>query len=779
VYHYAMRTLNIRFSLAVLTLLSLAAAGQDLNPEPYDIGSPTLTELWIDPVHGDDARGGLSAADALRTINAAWNLIPVVPTSTGFRINILPGTLPFDEACFNYFDNRNGSWNYPVIISSFNGSGTVIIEGGLNIANCRSVYLVDLALTAGGSLPTFGNNVLHFEGCTNVLLRRLTVAGPDPILCPDNYDIQEVIKANQCGDIYLEDCDVSGTYQTAVDFFSVQGGHAINSHVHGAAEWAMYLKGGSAYFLIHGNEFYDCGLGFRAGEGSNLEVMRAPWFHYECYDLKFVNNIVHDIRGVGLSVCGTYNFSAAYNTFVRVATNTMDDRDYPLLELTHGSRSCVDTSENGAGNAEEICRAFLDQGAWGTAVLDEEGEWIPNKNVFIYNNIFYNPAPCQTMRAQFGVQAAITPPAITRNIPSPSRCDANAVIRGNLIWNGPGDHPLGIDNSTELDAVTLRSENSINTIEPELVDPAHDNFRPLAGGTVFSNRVYAIPAFAGGDSPYPPAVPPGNLTNDILVDYDGQLRTGPSFAGALAPVLILTASALAADFDGDGKADPAVYDETDGTWRIKMSGSGYSPLDTTFNGLGGAGFVSVAVDYDGDRKADPAVYQELTGIWTIRPSSLNCTTMIVLAQPLGGEGYSGMPADYDGDAKADPGVYQRARGDWKVLLSSANYGAIELAGFLGGTGYLPAAADYDGDHKADPAIYGESTGLWTILLSGANYLSIVMAQSLGGTGYDPVPADYDGDSLADPAVKSAAGNEWIVMFSSNGYTPAQITLLFD
>ena len=26
----------------------------------YDIGSPTLTELWVDPLHGDDGRSGAS-----------------------------------------------------------------------------------------------------------------------------------------------------------------------------------------------------------------------------------------------------------------------------------------------------------------------------------------------------------------------------------------------------------------------------------------------------------------------------------------------------------------------------------------------------------------------------------------------------------------------------------------------------------------------------------------------------------------------------------------------
>jgi len=236
---------------------------------------------------------------------------------------------------------------------------------------------------------------------------------------------------------------------------------------------------------------------------------------------------------------------------------------------------------------------------------------------------------------------------------------------------------------------------------------------------------------------------------------------------------------VCADYDGDGLADPAIYDESTGTWRIKLSGSGYYLLVTAFNGLGGPGYASVSADYDGDRKADPAVYNEATGIWIILPSSLGYAVPIVLGQTLGGIGYSGMSADYDGDRLADPGVYQRTQGDWKILLSSASYYEIDKPGLLGGTVYRAVAADYDGDRLADPAIYGESNGYWIFKLSSIGYVEITLTQTLGGAGYIPVPADYDGDGLADPAVRSITSNEWIVMFSSGGYTPVPLIIPFE
>ena len=252
--------------------------------------------------------------------------------------------------------------------------------------------------------------------------------------------------------------------------------------------------------------------------------------------------------------------------------------------------------------------------------------------------------------------------------------------------------------------------------------------------------------------------------------------------GYVGPITVntLSASLVSADYDGDGLADPAIYDEVTGIWKVKLSSANYYQITTTLNGLGGDGYASISADYDGDGKADPAVYQEANGTWIILLSSLGHAIPIVIAQPLGGSGYSGMPGDYDGDQLADPGVYKRMTGDWRVMLSSANYYTVEVLGLLGGAGYRAVAADYDGDHKADPAIYGESSGYWIFKLSSMGYaVELVLTQTLGGTGYIPVPADYDGDGKADLAVRSQTSNEWIVMFSSGGYTPVPLTILFE
>ena len=74
-----------------------ATAFIDQSTQPdegdFEIGNPVLTEIWVDPLNGDDANNGATRAQALRTVRAAWNRIPAgtVLTETGYRIQLVAG----------------------------------------------------------------------------------------------------------------------------------------------------------------------------------------------------------------------------------------------------------------------------------------------------------------------------------------------------------------------------------------------------------------------------------------------------------------------------------------------------------------------------------------------------------------------------------------------------------------------------------------------------------------------------------------------------------------
>ena len=205
---------------------------------------------------------------------------------------------------------------------------------------------------------------------------------------------------------------------------------------------------------------------------------------------------------------------------------------------------------------------------------------------------------------------------------------------------------------------------------------------------------------------------------------------------------------LLRDYDGDGKADIAVY--RDGTWYILRSSDG----GVTAVGWGGmAQDIPVPADYDGDGKADIAVYRD--GTWYILRSSDGGATAV---------GWGGMaqdmpvPADYDGDGKADIAVYRD--GTWYILRSSD--GGVTVVGWGGMAQDIPVPADYDGDGKIDIAVYRDGT--WYILRSSDGGATAV---GWGGMAQDiPVPADYDGDGKADIAVYRVG--TWYISRSSDG-----------
>lgn len=480
----------------------------------YDIGSPSLSDLWVDPVSGDDDNSGASRSQALRSVNAAWNMIPQGRSLTqGIRIMLAAGNYSA-ESLPNYWESRYGTYQAPIILQAADGPGTAVFRGGINLFDLRYVYMIDFDI-----LPTHGGDAWHCEKCDHILVRNMRMSGLDGT----QRVAQETVKANQSSYLFFEDNDIGGANDNASDFVAVQHGHFLGNYIHDADDWCQYLKGGSAYFLVEGNRYANCGTGgFTAGQGTGFEFMTSPWLHYEAYEIKFINNVIQNTDGAGIGVNGGYNILMAHNTMYRVG------RRSHAIEVVFGLRGCDgDTAR---------CNANRAAGGWGPSSRDEEP--IPNRNVFIFNNILYNPAGFQSSSEQFAIYAPRTPSAGS-NVPSPARTDVNLQIRGNLIWNGAPDLPLGIgseergcqDSNTTCNQSQLLADNVINVIEPQFLDVASGDFRPLTSGNIFGVSAAVIPAFNGGDQPTQPAVPGGNLENTVGFDRGGSARNG-SVVGA-------------------------------------------------------------------------------------------------------------------------------------------------------------------------------------------------------------------------------------------------------
>ena len=507
------------FLLLLSLFLASVAAAQSPGATPYDIGSPTLTDLYVDPVSGSDDNNGLSRANAFRTLTEAWTTIPTGTLSTtGYRINLMPGGSIAEADAPNYWDERRGTANFPIIIQAADGAGTATLNGDINIAGVSYFYLLDFNI-----VPLPAGDVFHCEQCDHVLLRNMVLSGSGE----GTRAAHETVKVNQSQYIYIEGSNIYGSYENAIDYVSVQYGHIIDSKIHDADDWCAYTKGGSAYLLIEGNEFYNCGTGgFTVGQGTGFEYMTSPWLHYEGYDIKVVNNVIHDTEGAGLGVNGGYNILLAFNTLYRVGSRSH------LIEVVYGSRSCDGTAS--------ACAANRSAGGWGPSGVTTEGEPIPNKNIFITNNVIYNPSGYQSGSQHFAVYGPQTPSG-SSGIPSPARSDVNLRIAGNVIWNGSGDMPLGVgddqgclDSNPTCNAAQLVADNTINSTEPDLLDPANGDFRPGASGALATLGSIALTSFSGGDRESTPQAAEGNLTNSVTTDLGGTARSLTTARGAFA-----------------------------------------------------------------------------------------------------------------------------------------------------------------------------------------------------------------------------------------------------
>jgi len=469
-----------------------------------------VVDYYVDPANGNDSRSGLSRANAKRTVSSIWQEIPQnSPLTTGVRINLLPGIYTSDHLP-NYWENRVGTFQAPIIIQAADGSGTVFLNRDINMAGVSYFYL--LGVDIKNQLTDGYGDAFHCERCDHILLRGNSFNGAPNGLGMGDSVAHETIKFNQSQYIYIENNNIQGADDNAIDWVAVQYGHIRANRIHEADGWCTYVKGGSSYVLIESNKFYNCGEGgVTAGQGTGFEFMVNPFLRFEANYIKIVNNVISDVEGAALGINGGYGILVAHNTAYRVGARSH------LVEVVFGERSCDGDSS--------ACAARRTLGGWGPALTGfENTQPIGNRDVVIANNILFNPSGSESGSQHFAIYGPRTPNA--SGIPSPQKTDEGLKIFGNVISNGDNSMPLGVEESSEgcrdsnttCNQAQLLADNIINQFQPQLNNAASGDFRPLSGGNIsslLSDSIADLPAIDSTLNPITEGVRGNNPTREF------------------------------------------------------------------------------------------------------------------------------------------------------------------------------------------------------------------------------------------------------------------------
>jgi hypothetical protein len=217
-----------------------------------------------------------------------------------------------------------------------------------------------------------------------------------------------------------------------------------------------------------------------------------------------------------------------------------------------------------------------------------------------------------------------------------------------------------------------------------------------------------------------------------------------------------TDNVVPGDYDGDGRTDAAIWRPSTGQWWIRSS------LDNAVISIpwGSPSDIPVPGDYDGDGKTDAAIWRPTTGQWWIQGSLDNAVLSIAWGSPAD----TPVPGDYDGDGRTDAAVWRPSTGVWWIRRSSDS-AVISIP--WGSPTDIPVPGDYDGDGMTDAAVWRPSSGVWWIRRSSD---SAVLSIPWGSPSDIPVPGDYDGDGMTDAAIWRPSTGDWWIQRSSDGLT---------
>jgi len=189
------------------------------------------------------------------------------------------------------------------------------------------------------------------------------------------------------------------------------------------------------------------------------------------------------------------------------------------------------------------------------------------------------------------------------------------------------------------------------------------------------------------------------------------------------------------DYNGDGRADLAVFHPSSALWAVRGVTRVY---------FGAGDDIPTPGDYDNDGTTDIAVFRGSNSLWAVKG---------VTQVYFGRAGDIPVPGDYDGDGSCRPAIFRAETGLWAVKGFTRSY--------FGAWGDRPVPGYYRGSRSKDIAIFRPASGLWAVRNRSRFYF--------GRNGDRPIPADFQGDGTDRPAIYRKDSGLWAVRETSRFY----------